>query len=68
MFNTACSERYTLLGKQAQPKFAPPRPGEIKHSLAAIEKARSQLGYAPGVPFGEGLERVVAFFESRAGQ
>ena len=72
VFNTACGERFTLLelveglegiiGKQARPEFAPPRPGEVRHSLAAIEKARELLDYAPVVRFEDGLGRTVAFF------
>ncbi|HDQ73509.1 MAG TPA: SDR family oxidoreductase [Chloroflexi bacterium] len=72
VFNVACGERFTVLelvaqleralGKEARPEFAPPRPGEIKHSLADIARASERLGYAPLVGFGEGVERVVAFF------
>ena len=71
VFNTACGERFTLLelvdalerviGKKVECEFAAPRPGEVKHSLAAIEKARRHLGYTPLVGFDEGLRRVVAF-------
>lgn len=72
VFNVACGERSTVLelvaqleralGKEARPEFAPPRPGEIRHSLADVAKAGERLGYAPAVGFGEGIERVVAFF------
>jgi UDP-glucose 4-epimerase len=75
-FNVACGERTTLLelvagleralGKEATPEFAPPRPGDVKHSLAAIDRARERLGYRPRVSFERGLAHTVAFFQSRA--
>ena len=41
-----------LVDKQAiaaapQPNFAPFRAGDVRHSLANIDKARTQLGFAP---------------------
>jgi UDP-glucose 4-epimerase len=76
VFNVACGERTTLLelvagleralGKEATPEFAPPRPGDVKHSLAAIDRARERLGYRPRVSFERGLAHTVAFFQSRA--
>lgn len=72
VFNVACGQRFTVMelvrqlekaiGKKAEPKFAPPRPGEVRHSLADIDKAGQRLGYAPVVDFAEGIERAVAFF------
>ena len=73
-YNVACGERHTLLdllrvleratGVSADPQFAASRPGDVAHSLAAIERARERLGYAPAVRFVEGLDRTVAFFEA----
>lgn len=40
------------------------RPGEIKHSLAAITQAREQLDYAPEVALAEGLEQTVNWYRS----
>ncbi len=69
VINIACGERYTLielvqminqvLGKNIEPKFAPDRAGDVKHSLAGIEKAKDILGYKVRVGFEEGLERTV---------
>ena len=66
--NVACSERVTLLdlhaqlcsllGRYVKPRFAPPRTGDVQHSLADIGKARRLLGYSPVVPFAEGLRRL----------
>ncbi len=77
--NVACGRRVTLLqllarleetvGAKAEPTFAPARPGEVVHSLAAIDRANERLGYAPAVGLAEGIERAVAFFaENIAGQ
>ncbi|UCH51410.1 MAG: SDR family oxidoreductase [Chloroflexota bacterium] len=73
VINIACGERYTLLdlvaalndimGTSIEPRFVKPRPGEVKHSLASIEKARSLMGYESKVDFIEGLKRTVNYFE-----
>ncbi len=75
VYNAACGRRTTLLellealervtGRQANPRFDPPRPGDVKHSVAAIDQARRHLGYEPIVGFEEGLRRTVAFFADR---
>ncbi|MCB5228750.1 MAG: SDR family oxidoreductase [Candidatus Cloacimonetes bacterium] len=73
VINIACGERYTLielvqminsiLGKDIEPIFDEDRAGDVKHSLAGIEKAQELLGYEVRVDFREGLERTVAFFQ-----
>ena len=40
--------------------FTDPRPGDIKHSRASIDKATRLLGYVPVVSFAEGLARTLA--------
>ena len=72
VINIACGERYTLiqlvemineiLGKNVEPRFEPDRAGDVKHSLAGIEKAKELLGYSVRVGFKEGLEKTVEFF------
>jgi UDP-glucose 4-epimerase len=72
VINIACGERYTLLdlvrmineimGKNVEPRFEPERPGDVKHSLAGIEKAKQLLGYEVRVDFKTGLERTIDFF------
>jgi len=51
-----------LLGTQLPPIYEPPRPLDIRHSYASIQKAESQLGYRPTVGVQEGLQRTVAWF------
>jgi UDP-N-acetylglucosamine 4-epimerase len=67
-YNIACGERISLnelvailagfAGRSVTPAHAPHRPGDIKHSLAGIEKAERLLGYRPEVSVREGLLRT----------
>jgi UDP-glucose 4-epimerase len=41
-----------------------PRLGDVRHTLADISKAKSELGYMPKVRFEEGLVRTVDWFKS----
>jgi UDP-N-acetylglucosamine 4-epimerase len=74
VFNTAVGDRTTLndlvhLLKKSLSKFdstinevkiihGPQRDGDIPHSLASIEKAKSLLGYQPKFKLAEGIEAV----------
>ena len=42
----------------------PPRPGDVRHSLACIDKATELLGYHPTVDVSEGLRRSLEFYRS----
>jgi UDP-glucose 4-epimerase len=56
-----------VLGTAAVPVHGPARPGDIRHSKARIDRIRADLGYAPAVPFEEGLRRTMAWYaESQA--
>ncbi|GBD35902.1 UDP-N-acetylglucosamine 4-epimerase [bacterium HR36] len=44
-----------LLGTNLSPQHGPPRPGDVRHSLADISRARRELGYEPRTPLREGL-------------
>ncbi|MBI2834203.1 MAG: SDR family oxidoreductase [Acidobacteria bacterium] len=58
-----------LTGASAEPTYAAPRPGDIRHSQADISRARQLLGYEPRVTFEEGLRRTVDWFRlERSGQ
>lgn len=73
VINIACGQRITLnevvrlinhiTGKNIHPTYAPPRPGDVRHSLADIRKAKEQLGYEPVVPFEEGLRRTIEWYK-----
>lgn len=72
-FNVARNDRVTvnelvetlndLLDTDIEAVHDDPRPGDVRHSMADISKARELLGYEPTVDFEEGLERTIAHFE-----
>jgi nucleoside-diphosphate-sugar epimerase len=43
-------------------EYDDPRPGDVKHSVASVEKAARLMGYESVVPFEEGLRRTVEWF------
>lgn len=77
-YNVACGQRVTvghlartlagLLGSQVAPVHAPPREGDVRHSLADLRRVQEALGYQPLVSFEEGLARTVAWARSAAGE
>ena len=60
----------SALGFKQPPQYGPERVGDVKHSLASIERARTELGYEPKADFQQGLEKTVAWYlsEQRKGQ
>jgi UDP-glucose 4-epimerase len=48
-----------ILGKPVERCFAPPRPGEIRHSWADLTAAKETLRYEPTVDLEEGLRRTI---------
>ncbi len=73
-YNIGSGRRYTLnellarlhaiTGTTTAPRFAPARSGDVRHSLAAIEAAGTELGYEVLVDFDRGLERTVRAFRT----
>ncbi len=73
--NVACGTRYMLVellsaicdaaGRVVEPRFGPPRAGDIVHSQADITLAREALGYEPVVSFHEGIARTVAWYHDQ---
>lgn len=71
--NIACGDRTTLnelwthISRLAdfdqKPDYGPERPGDVKHSLADIEKAARLFGYEPRWDIAEGLEKAFAFYK-----
>lgn len=45
-----------VVGISVQPRYGPERKGDIRHSLASIEKARNLFAYEPSVSLEDGLE------------
>jgi nucleoside-diphosphate-sugar epimerase len=75
IFNIACAERVTvngladrinaILGTVVKPRYAEPRPGDIRHSFADIAAAERALGYRPRIGFGQGLALTIEWFKER---
>jgi UDP-glucose 4-epimerase len=69
VFNVGAGRRVRLLdvvealnriyGTDLQPEFRPPRPGDVRDSLASLERIGRVLGYRPLVDFDEGLRLTV---------
>jgi UDP-glucose 4-epimerase len=49
-----------LLGQTNEPEYRPPRPGDIRHSVADISLARRLLGYEPQVSVRDGMRQTLA--------
>jgi UDP-glucose 4-epimerase len=72
IFNIGTGKSHTLndvyaaiageLGFREKPKYGPPREGDIRHSLANIDRATAELGYQPKVGFHDGLRRTIAWY------
>lgn len=72
VINIACNKAFTLnelveklngiMGTKIPSTHGPEKIGDVKHSLADIEKANSILGYKPRIDFGEGLKKTVEWF------
>ena len=44
------------------PNYGPTRAGDVQHSLASVERARTELGYRPMEDFRRGLELTAAWY------
>jgi nucleoside-diphosphate-sugar epimerase len=72
VLNIACGEAYSVLDivdvvnkilkKSIKPKFTPPRPGDVRDTLADISKAKRLLSYEPQVGFEAGIRRTIDYF------
>ncbi len=49
------------LGKTAEKIMKPMQPGDVKRTWANIDRARSELGYAPTVTLAEGIDRFATW-------
>ncbi len=75
VFNLACGQSCSvldlvkyineILGKDVKPVFTPPRPGDVKHTLADITKVKEKMGFNCKVDLMEGLRRTVKWFKER---
>jgi UDP-glucose 4-epimerase len=73
VYNVACGRRTTLLelvehlnqmlGTSIAPTHTPSRPGDVRHSQADIERARTDLGYNPTTDVAVGLRRCLEWWQ-----
>jgi nucleoside-diphosphate-sugar epimerase len=52
-----------IIGRPIQSIYLPPRPGDVRDSLADITRLQATLEYRPEISFREGLERTVLAFQ-----
>jgi nucleoside-diphosphate-sugar epimerase len=74
IFNVGCGDRVTvnrlaqtlkdIVDTDTEPVHGEPRPGDVRHSQADVQKARDAFGYNPQVGLREGLRRTVEWFET----
>ncbi len=72
-FNVACGTAITvndlakqlmdIIGNTVDIVYEPPRPGDIKHSLADSSKAEHAFDYQPIVSINDGLKETVQWFQ-----
>jgi UDP-glucose 4-epimerase len=73
VYNVACGSPITLndllaelssiMDRECEAVYEAPRPGDVRHSLADISRARADLGFRPVVDLHEGLARTVEFYK-----
>jgi UDP-glucose 4-epimerase len=63
--NELVSELQELIGTEVETIYAPRRAGDVPHSLASLERARSELGYEPEVDLREGLTRTIEYYRAQ---
>jgi UDP-glucose 4-epimerase len=53
-----------IAGRTVEPVYAPARAGDVRHSLAAVDRAKTLLSFSPTVGFAEGLRRTFDWYRS----
>ena len=62
--NTVVNTIRKLMGKEnIKPTYAPPRPGDIKHSLADVSRAKKLIGYESLVSFEQGIKKAIGWYQ-----
>jgi nucleoside-diphosphate-sugar epimerase len=75
VFNVGCGDRLSVLdlweriravtGATMRARHEPVRAGDVRDSLASLDRARSLLGWSPTVSLDEGLARTLAAMRGR---
>jgi nucleoside-diphosphate-sugar epimerase len=71
-YNIACNKNINLneiiillskyFKKDIKPIYKKERKGDMKHSLASIEKIKKDLSYEPIVYFNEGISKLIKWY------
>ncbi|MGA3204355.1 MAG: SDR family oxidoreductase [Bryobacteraceae bacterium] len=74
MFNAGNGGRYTLNeiwamlqkmeGVEIPPQYGPPRPGDVRHSMAETTAAKTALGHAPRFTIEQGLQKTLDWYKA----
>lgn len=77
IFNLGCGRQEELMdfilmiekecGKEGKKNYMDMQPGDVKASLASIEKAKKMLGYAPKTMIKDGIPKFVAWYREYYG-
>lgn len=77
VFNVGCGERTSIntlweeirriTGSLAEASHGPPRPGDVRDSLADLRKIRERLGFEPSVSLADGLARTTEWLRAVSG-
>ena len=72
VFNIGCGQRFSInqlwesmaaqAGVDTVAEYRDSRPGDVRHSLADITRAKEDLGYVPRVDFAQGLKQTLQFY------
>ena len=75
VYNIACGHQTSLLdlfqklkkisSSDIEPTHMSDRPGDVKHSLADISKAKNLLGYDPQISVEEGLKKTFEWYQKQ---
>jgi len=60
--NQLLAELQKIIGTNLAPRYEDTRAGDVRHSLADIERAKNLINYSPIVGLAEGLEHTVAWY------
>jgi UDP-glucose 4-epimerase len=60
--NQLLAELQKIIGSNLPARYEEARAGDVRHSLAAISRAKDLIGYLPLVGLAEGLRRTVAWY------
>lgn len=74
IFNIASGQSYSLhqllailqeaTGCRREPVYKETRPGDVRHSLGSIARAKEALGFSPQFSFADGLKRTVEWYQT----